>query len=190
MPDVLRLTVDDTKVHRLAPPVPVLDPPTAAAVDQVVADARVEAFRDGEAAGRAAARAELDRAVAAVTAALEQTRDELRSGRDAMSRASLDLAHAVATAVLDRTPAPEALEVFESVRRAVALLDDAPLRVHLGVDDARVLEGADVDGHLEIVADATIAPGEARVVGPSSGAELTRSALVTAALEQLGQEAS
>jgi flagellar assembly protein FliH len=190
LPDVLRTHVAGAEVHRLRLPRPVLDPATSVVLDEAVERARAEAFEEGRAAGRAENSADLGRAATAVTGAVDALRAELATTRTEATRASLELARRIAVAVVDGTPPPEATEVLARVRDAIALLDDAPMRVQLSPGDADRLEGARLDGGVELIADPTLRPGEARIAGPCSGADLTRSALLDAAIELLGDEAS
>jgi flagellar assembly protein FliH len=188
LPEVLQLSVADDAVRTLPAPGVVLDARSADAVERAVEaaldDARAQAFREGEAAGRAATVEAAERGAAALT----QLRHELADQRAAATAASLELATAVAAAVLDRTPPDDALLVLERVRRAVALLDDAPLQVHLHPADHAVLAGMVLPPGVEPVADPSLGSGSARLRGAHGGAELTRSALFAAALEALGED--
>ena len=189
MSDILRLEVDETQIHALGAPQPVLDPTTAAVVDQKVAAARAEAFAQGEAAGRLAAVEELTALKDSIEAALTGLHDVLQQQRAEAARASLDLAEAVASAVLDRTPPDQAREVVERVRQAIHYLDPDDLQIAVHPDDHALLAADGLPAGGSWVADTTLARGEARIVGPYGGAELTRTALLDAALEVLGEDA-
>ena len=189
MPEVLHVDIDDAQRTTLHGPDAVLDPATAAVVDAAVAHARDDAFREGERAGRDAARSELGRVAQAIDATVSGLRADLDAQRDEATRASLELARVVAAAVLDATPPAEALAVLDRVREATAVLDDAPLTVRLHADDHRVLADLLDDDRLDLVADATVGRGDARIEGASGGADLTRQALLDAALDAFGQEA-
>lgn len=183
MPEVLRLDVTDTTAV-LGAPAPVLDPATAAVVDQAAAEARRRGQREGEAAGRAAA----DRAVAGVVQAVAGLQAELAAQRGEATRASLEVAVRLAEAVLDATPPPDALALLDRVREAVAGLDDDHLEVRCHPDDHALLTGDGVvldAQRCTLVADRSLKPGEARIVGTYGGAELTRQALLAAAIEVL-----
>lgn len=190
MPEVLRLDVPAGVTRPLVQPRAALDPATTAEVERQVAAARAQAHAEGERAGREAARAELATAVAAVERAVGAVRTELEAQRAEATRASLALAEAVATAVVDATPPAEALALLARVEEAAAALDDDPIRVSLSAGDHAVLEGAPVDDRrLELVADPRLQPGQAQLEGSFGGADLTRRALLTAALEVLGEGA-
>ena len=190
MPEVLRLDIPAGATRSLAQPRAALDPATTAEVERRVAAARAAAYQEGERAGREAARAELATAVAAVERAAGAVRTELETQRAEATRASLTLAEAVATAVVDATPPAEALALLARVEEAAAALDDDPIRVSLSTADHAALSDEAVgDRRLELVADPRLKSGQARLEGSFGGADLTRRALLTAALEVLGEGA-
>lgn len=188
MPEVLRLPVADA-VHTLAAPSAVLDAATAAVVEAAVADARREAYARGEAAGRAAAEAAASEVAAALATALDEVRAQLRADRQAATAATIEVAERLAAAVLDAAPADEATVVLARLRAAIELLDDVPLEVHLAPATQALLAdhltGRLGDRRVTVVADPTLAPAEARIVGADGGAELTRRAMLAAAVELL-----
>ena len=191
MPEVLRLDVPAGVSRPLVQPRAALDPATTAEVERQVAAARAQAYAEGERAGREAARAELATTVAAVERAAGAVRAELEAQRAEATRASLALAEAVATAVVDATPPAEALALLGRVEVAATALDDDPIRVALSAADHAALADAPLgDRRLELVADPRLQPGEARLEGSFGGADLTRGALLTAALEVLGEGAA
>jgi len=186
LPEVLRLDVPDGERRPLLRPRAELDPATTAEVERRVAAARTQAYAEGERAGHAAARAQLD----VVAAAFGRARDELVAQRSEATRASLALAEAVAIAVLDATPPAEALELLSRVAEAAEALDDDPIVVHLNPADHQILaEVAVADPRLQLTADTSIPAGEARLAGRHGGAELTRQRLRQAAMELLGEGA-
>ncbi len=189
MSDILRLDVDESDVRPLRTPAAVLDPATSAVVDQVVAAARAEAYAQGEAAGRAAAVAELGVVNEGIEASLQALHSALHEQRAETTAASLQLAEAVATAVLDRTPPAEATEIAARVREAISHLDPDELRVAVHPEDHALLAVDGLPQGAEWIADPSLARGEARIAGPYGGAELTRAALLQAALSVLGEAA-
>lgn len=184
MPEILQLTVADDRVHALRGPVPVLDPATAEVVEAAIAEATARAYREGEASGRGAAVDAADRAGAGIVNAVRELLTEVRAQVQTATELNLAFAADVAAAVLERIPPDDALTVLDRVRRAVEALDELPLQVRLHPDDAAALASAPTDG-LELIVDPTMARGDARVVGASSGAELTRLTMVAAAAEVL-----
>lgn len=179
------MTVDPTAPRRLGVPDAVFDPATTAAIEQRLAAARAESYAEGEAAGRAATRSEVEQLRDFVAAAASAATDELRAQRDQATAIHLDLARRVAEAVLDRCLAPEAEELLERVRAAIARLDGDDLQVRVHPDHhAQLLEHAAGQG-FTWVADRTLAVGDARIDGETCGVDLRRGALVEAALELL-----
>lgn len=190
MSDILQLHVDDTEIRTLRVPGAVLDPSTQRVVDAAVAAAREQAHAEGVAAGRAMAAEHVERAATAITDAVGRLHGELVAQRDAATAASLDLARATAAAVLDRTPPSDALELFDTIRDAVGLLDADALSVRVSPDDHAVLDELPAIAGLQLVADPAMTAGEAQVDGRHCGAELTRVALLDAALDALGEAAT
>ncbi len=186
MPEVLRIEVDPAATRTLLRPDAVLDPATRETLDTAVAEARTRAFHAGEVSGRAAAASDAERAADRVVAAVRALHDEVSTQRAAAVRASLDLATAVAAAVLDRTPPDDALAIVERVAAALDGLDEDPLEVRVHPSMESALRSVD-DPRVRVVADPSLDAGDARVVGSTCGAELTRQALLDAALELLGE---
>ncbi|MFP4636424.1 MAG: FliH/SctL family protein [Nitriliruptoraceae bacterium] len=188
---MLAVDVDAAATRSLGVDELAVDPATAGVIEQAVADARERAYREGVDEGRAEVRQQLNALGTAVRGAVGELRAEFAAEREHVAAASLELARAAATAVLDRTPPDEALVVLERVRAALDLLDDGPLTVRLHPDDQAVVADAagDLD-QVEFVADARLDRGEAAVSGPYSAAQLTRAAMLEAALEALAEEAS
>lgn len=186
MSEILHLELDTSATRTLRRPEAVLDPATAAVVDTAVAAARDEAHAQGREAGRREAAASLGQAATAVTGAIAALHEELRTQRDAATAASLDVARAAAGAVLGRTPPDDALEVLERVRAACALLDAEVLEVRLHPEDHAAI-GELADDVVRLVADAAVAPGEARIDGAFCSTDLRRAALLEAALTVLGE---
>ena len=191
MAEVLQVDVDAGASRTLGVDELALDPATTRIVERAVAEAHERGRRDGEQQGRAAVSEQLAQLGSTVQSVVEAVRAELAAQRQEATRASLELARAAASAVLDATPPDDALALLERVRAAIELLDDDPLRVRLHPEDhAVVTEAADGLDGVELVADQRVQRGEATVTGPSAGAELTRDALLTAALEALGEAAA
>ncbi len=102
---------------------------------------------------------------------------------DAVARLAMEIARAV----LGHEPHDGAVSLLAKVRDALANVDDRPLTLYVHPSDAELLGEAlsDVDG-LGLVADPTLAPGDARVQGRWSDADLTRSAAMLAVQRALG----
>jgi flagellar biosynthesis/type III secretory pathway protein FliH len=181
LPEVLRIEVGD-EVRRLGAPDPVLDPAMAAIVESSAAEAEARGRREGERAGRAAAEAAAQRGAAAIAGALQAVHEEIRSQREAACRATLEVAERLAREVVGRTPPDEATVVLDRVRQVVEALDDDRLEIRVHPDDQAALAPHLDDARLHLVADASVAVGDARVLGAWGGAELTREAMLSAAL--------
>jgi flagellar biosynthesis/type III secretory pathway protein FliH len=186
LPDILRAEVGD-EVRRLSAPTPVLDPATAAIVEATATEAEARGFREGERAGRAAAEAAAQRGAGAISGAVQALHDEIRGQRAAACEATLEVAEHLARAVVGRTPPDEALDVLARVREAIAALDDERFEVRVHPEDEAALAGHLDDARLRLVADPSMSPGDARVAGEWGGAELTREALLAAALAGGGE---
>lgn len=186
MPEILHLTIDDTAVHRLGAPQATLDPSTMAVLEAKVAEATAQAYAEGEAAGRAAAIAAADRTAQAVQAAVGQVHAELVAQRDEATRLQLDVAAELAEAVIGRVPADDALTVLARVESAMALLDDPALTLHLHPGDHAVIGDRAIPG-ITVLADPSVAAGDARITGAHAGAELTRTALLAAVVEAVAE---
>lgn len=181
MAELLRLTVDDT-ARTLAAPTPILDAVTADVVDRAAAAARAEGHAQGYAEGEAAGRVTAAETAARLAAQLDALLTELLAQRAATRDADLHLATQLATAVIGATPPASALEVLDRVRQAATVLDDDPLEVRLHPDDVAALDGAAHDSRLRLVADPSVAAGDAVLTGAWGGAELTRAAMLDAAV--------
>ncbi|MFA9446415.1 hypothetical protein [Egicoccus sp. AB-alg6-2] len=177
MAELLRVAVADD-VRTLAAPSPVLDPATAVVVEQAAAAARAQGRAEGEAAGR---RTATDAAMQ-LGGRLDALLQELLTQRAAARAADLELAARLAAAVLDATPPTSALHLLDRVRDAAAVLDDDPLEVRLHPDDEAAIASAPRDPRLHLVADPSVAPGDAVLTGAWGGAELTRAAMLDAAV--------
>ncbi len=102
---------------------------------------------------------------------------------DAVARLAMDIARTV----LGHEPYDGGAALIAKVRDALGSIDDRPLRLYVHPSDAELLGEAlsDVDG-LGLVADPMLAPGDARVQGRWSDADLTRSAAMLAVQRALG----
>ncbi len=182
MAEILRQTISG-EPHRLVQPRPRLDAVTARHVDELVTEAEARGRRAGEAAGAGAARVAAQRAATAVIARLDDVAEALGAHRRELTAASTELARRVCDAVLARTPPDEASAVLGRVQEAVAALDEEAIEVRLNPDDHAVLgEAVLADRRLALVADGAVARGDAVLAGRHAGVDLTRAALVEAAL--------
>lgn len=167
------------------------DAVTEQVIERTAADAyergRADAVREAAAAADRAAR----QLALAVAGALEQVAGHLVEHREARSRADIDLALVIAEAVLRRAPLPDEVELAAMVRAAVDHLDETRVAVHVHPSSRTALVEAlgTVGGTVEIdvVADPSVAAGQATVGGRWGRAEVSREhavAAVRAALEE------
>lgn len=160
-----------------------VDEASAAAYERGVADGRRQAVEEA----RAAAEEASGRAVAAVRDAAREVLAEMGALRAEEAAADVTLACRIAEVVLGREPHDEGRALLERCRAALAALDDAPLTVRVSPSDAAVLrEGLAADADAEVVEDGSLGPGEARIRGPWSQADLTRDAAWQLVREALG----
>lgn len=158
------------------PPPPPPSPPPAPAID--VEALRRAAWEEGERAGRAALPWQEAEALRSAADALAAAGRELAVLRQTYllenRRLVVELACAIAERVVGAPPAPAARDALTAlVDRAVALFPpDEPLALHVSAADRETLAAAPDatllgDGRLALVTDATLAPGQARIVGGS-----------------------
>lgn len=183
MPEVLRGAVVDGAT--LVAPAPVWDPVTAAALAAERDEAERQGYARGVADGRAEAGAEISRLGQALDAAIADLHAEVSAQRAAAIATDLELVTAVVDAVLGTAPPTPAFELLARVREAATLLDDAALEVRVNPADHALLADAPLDPRLALVADPSVAAGEASVSGTWGQADLRRAALRDAALAQL-----
>ena len=158
---------------------------------------RREAFERGVAEGRAAlpwTDAEALRAtVRAFTAAASELAAARRSYLLENRHVVVELACAIAERVLGAPPATDRAALTALVGRALELFpNDEPLALHLAPADRAIVEAGLAEemarlgreGRVRVVEDATLAPGEARLLGRSSDVR----ASVAEVLERLRAE--
>ncbi len=150
---------------------------------------RRDAFERGRAAGfeegRAAAADAAVQLLAEVRAGLEEGIETLRRWRVEEAGRVVDLALRIVRHVLGREPV-EASTVLARVRQALEAIDDAPLELTVHPDHVPALREALDPATVTLRGDASLAPGEARLRGPWSSADLTYDAACQAIGEVLG----
>ena len=169
-----------------------LDPLAAYGWDvQAFANAQHEAGRqDGMRIGYELAMADQHQLATIVQQAVAAAVVEMQRVRSVDAQAVVVLALEIARTVLGHEPSDGGVAIARRVRDAMAVVDDRPLVLSAHPDDAQRLRDAlsDVDG-LDLVADASITPGDARLQGRWSSAEINRSAAWKAVERTLGQGA-
>ena len=154
-----------------------LDPDLTAYVDRLVRESQEAGYAEGHAAGVAEANERLDRLAQAITLTIPDVEERMEQARQSTTGGVVELATAVAEVVLGRTPHDDGAAVLRRVEEAMDLLDERPLVLSVSPDDLDVAEQAadDLDD-LSVEADASLQPGEARLRGGWSHADLTRAA--------------
>lgn len=172
MPSVLRNPDLSETAHRLG--TSAVDPRLTACLEEARRAGYDEGFTAGAGAGEAITRkaeaealARIERAVAAATGAL---RAELSAFCPELTRLAVRIARRLVAEV------PEAVSAGLSARIAAALdqIDDEDLVIHLHPDDAARLRTLThrLDG-LTVQPDPDLSPGDARITGRWSRADLT-----------------
>lgn len=150
-------------------------------------DAAAQGYERGHQAGfREGRDAAASQVPAAVGAAFEEGLRALARWRQADASDVVGLALEIARRVLEHEPSEEAGLLADRIRTALAALDDSPLVVAVHPDDLEATAAA-VGGRdgVSVSPDAGLRPGEARITGPWSHAELTREAALAAVAEAL-----
>lgn len=193
MSRLLQAPVVVSTARQLHAPDPSFDPVMQEALEQAYARGRAEGEAVGHASGyaeaRAAADADLQRAMGALRLALEATVTTCQDLRRHESGEVVALAAGIAEAVIGREPSRDSIALLEQVRAVLEVLDDPTLVVTANPHDVAVLQQGltDIVG-MTVTPDASLAPGEARVVGRWANASLTRAAAWEAVAEVLGAD--
>ena len=164
-----------------------IDPVVRAHVEQATADAYEVGFREGMAAGRREAYAEADHLAEVIREAARDAAVRLAEARSARAAEVIQLALAIAEQVIGHEPHDGGMVLVERLQSALEQLDDEPLRILVHPEDVGPVERGIVGArNVQVQADAALAPGEARVEGPWSRAELTFAGAMDIIREVLG----
>ncbi len=150
-------------------------------VRQVIDAERRRAHDAGYAAGVAEATAHLDERIGtlarAVTLACGELLEQLDSTRQATVGGVVALAEDIARVVIGRTPHDGGAAALDRVEAALERIDDRPVRVLVHPDDHDLMATA-LAGRpeLSVSDDPSLLPGEVRLRGGWSQADLTRAA--------------
>lgn len=155
-------------------------------MEAAAAEAYERGVQEGIQRGLAEATRRAEALVRPVQAALAAGVDELRRLRASEHREVLELAMTIARAVTADVP-PGGQQLVDDVAAALDALDDAPLAITAHPQDCGVLEqGLTGRPGLTVGADARLAPGEVRIRGPWSVAEVGRAVTWSVVAEVLG----
>lgn len=164
-----------------------IDPVVRASVERATTDAYERGFAEGMAAGRREAYNEAQELAELIRGAARDAAVRLAEARAARATEVVELALAIAEQVIGHEPHDGGMTLVERVRATLEQLDDEPLRVLVHPEDVSPVERGIVGArNVRVEADATLQPGEARVEGPWSRAELTFAGAMDIIREVLG----
>lgn len=172
--------------RRLAAPAPVLDQATRELLARVEADAFARGRAEGQRAAEQEAAAAADRVNRALADAVATVTERVRADAAARAAEVVTVARQLAEAVLDHELASGGRALLDRVQAAVDALDHGPFTIHVATVDHDLLadhrHGLPDGAVLEV--DPRLAPGEARITGPWSGADLTLDAVLASLVEE------
>ncbi len=158
-----------------------LDPRETLALNPALSDwvsrEIAEAYERGRQEGRSMAAGRVDQLGSAIAMASARVGEFTETERIAATNTVIELSERIATLVLGRTPHDGGEAVLARVRKVLEDHDDAPFTVEVNPDDLALLSAAITDDSVTVRPDPHLAPGEARVHGAWSHAELTRTAI-------------
>lgn len=155
-------------------------------VEQLVAEAFEAGRAEGRREGADEQAARLEHLAQAVTLTVTDVEERIEEARQAAVGGMLDLAVAIAEVVIGRTPHDDGAAVLRRVEEALEHLDERPLTLMVSpVDETAARTAADAIEDLAVEVDGSLAPGEARLRGGWSSADLTHGAAWEAVRRQL-----
>jgi flagellar biosynthesis/type III secretory pathway protein FliH len=176
----------DAPARRLAPPEPVLDAATTELLARVEAQAYQRGHQDGVRAADAAASGAADRIAQSLREAVADVQGLLHEDHLARSQRLVNLARELAEAVIGHELHAGGQALLERVRAALSVVDHGPFVVDVHHDDVAVLEQGLPDGQFTVRAGVGLQPGEARISGPWSDADLTHRAVLASLTAEVG----
>ncbi len=185
MTRLLHAPAVDTATRRLDPPVRTLDEATRELLARAEADAYARGRADGAQDAADAARTAAAQAGAALDAALVATRQQVQETALARTQDVVDVGRRLAEVVLGHELQAGGAALVERVLAAVDVLDHGPFEVQVAPVDHDQLAGCRLPGDTSLVADPTLQPGEARITGPWSQADLTLDAILDTLAEDV-----
>lgn len=172
MSRVLRDAVTDAP-PRLVGDASARDSEIRATIEAAAQEAYLRGRDEGFNAGYEAAAASLEHLTQSLGRSAVAGIAELQRWRAEDATDVVTLALAIAERVIGSEPRAGGVAVAERVREALAAIDDNPLTVMVHPDDADAVRGALRDVQMEVLADPSLEPGDAKVRGPWSEIELT-----------------
>ncbi|GEM_PF-1839717 len=147
-----------------------------------------EAHERGRAEGRAMAADRVDQLGAAITMASARVSEFTDAERMAATNTVIELSERIATLILGRTPHDGGEAVLARVRRVLEDREDGPYTIEVNPDDLALVSAAITDDSVTVRPDPRLGPGEARVHGSWSHADLTRSTIWEAIRGSLAEQ--
>jgi flagellar biosynthesis/type III secretory pathway protein FliH len=154
----------------------------SAAAPATIEELEEAAYARGVEAGRSMAADRMMAASDAIRDAVEARREELRQEFDRQQQELLDVAVRLAEVVLGHAQHDGGEVLARRIRRHVDQIDDARLTVALNPADADLIYNLGLTD-IEVAADSSLRPGEARVIGEWARADITFSAALEALRE-------
>ncbi len=169
-----------------------LDPRETLALNPDLADwvgrQIAEAYERGREEGRTMAADRVDQLGAAITMASSRVSEFTETERIAATNTVIELSERIATLVLGRTPHDGGEAVLARVRRVLEDHDDGPYTIEVNPDDLALVSAAITDDSVSVRPEPRLGPGEARVHGAWSHADLTRAAIWDAIRGSLAEQ--
>lgn len=178
MTRLLHAPVVDSSTRRLDAPALALDQATRDLVARAESDAYARGRADGAQDAAEASRTAAARATTALEVAVEQAHQHLQEACLAQAQEVVTVARQLAEAVLGQELQAGGPALIDRVLAAVDVLDHGPFEVRMAPVDHDQLSECRLPGDTTLVADAALKPGEARIVGPWSEADLTLGAVL------------
>lgn len=164
-----------------------IDPVVRARVEEATSLAYERGFAEGMAAGRREAFASAETIADMIRGAAADASAAMEAARQDRAAEVVQVALAIAEQVMGREPHDGGIVLLQRLQDALERLDDAPLRVWVSPADLDVVRDGIGDVHGVVVEeDAALQPGEARVRGPWSRAELSYALAFDVIREALG----
>lgn len=185
MTRLLHAPTVDAAARRLDPPARSLDQATRDLIERAEADAYARGRADGAQDAADAAHAAAQQAATALETAVAEVRCSVHDIAVARAQEVVEVARRLAEVVLGHELQVGGPALLERVLAVVDVLDHGPFEVQVAPVDHELLAGCRLPADTSVVADPTLAAGEARVVGPWSQGDLTLEAILDTLAEDV-----
>lgn len=154
-----------------------LDPSISHELERVRQQAYAEGHSEGIRQGKQDASQRVESVAQAITLGCGEVQNDLERSRQAHVSGVVQLAEAIAEAVIGRTPHDEGAAVLGRVKAALNQLDEQRLQVSVHPDDVEFVQsGLGDHPGVDVISNANIGLGEAKITGGWSHADLTKEA--------------